>query len=454
MRKIYFTFILSLVMVLPLAMRASTAVVYIDKADAVDFFVRTAGDWEQSTLANSGDTPNNVAFSTEKCDLQFMPIDMLRGINQITKNGEVVDAFDGSAYVVSGVADGDVIRVVVESPVYDCTVTLAGTPEAISRVDVEGKTVTVTGGVFAAKTFDQVLLFSAEDYTIQSVDVNGKAASYVPASGCYVFNVLDQETVVTVTAEEKKEQTRPVAFTLTDASAVGIYVSASAYRQGDEATMDEGVVMVSSEKPYVQVEVADGYKVVSAQYVTTGGETADMSYASFEGYYFVDVFAKDVKSIIVETEKDVAEMITVTVYVDDVDALSGYFIRTSDRDFPFDSDEGPYLVTGTQTLTIKAEQNPIRLNLDFKGKPTNNVYLNDDQVTTLDMDETSVWGDFSLIDGALLRIYTDPGAVVGITSVSSESSDSKVYNILGAEVPNKNLHKGIYIIKGKKVVVK
>ena len=262
MKHFYSFLMMMFVSALSFTAKAASVTVYIDKADAVDFFVKAADEWTQTTLENSGDTPNTVEFSAETCDLQFVPIDMLRGIYTITKNGEDAKVLVDNAYLVSGVKDGDVIRVTVESPIADCTVSFAKGFEAIRKVVANGTEVTVVDNSFAAKTFDQVLLYPDEKYNIKSVDVNGKALEYVVASGCYAFNVLDEQTVVTIEAEEKTEQTRPVAFTLTDASAVGIYVSASAYRQGDKAAMDEGVVMVSSEKPYVQVEVADGYKIV------------------------------------------------------------------------------------------------------------------------------------------------------------------------------------------------
>ena len=57
--------------------------------------------------------------------------------------------------------------------------------------------------------------------------------------------------------------------------------------------------------------------------------------------------------------------------------------------------------------------------------------------------------------GAKLNVTFDMNAVTGIsqTVVSAKAADGKIYNINGQQVQN-TLQKGIYIVNGKKVIVK
>ncbi|MCF0244483.1 MAG: hypothetical protein HUK06_06890 [Bacteroidaceae bacterium] len=445
-------FLLLFLSALSLTSKAATATVYVDKSESVDFFVKTADGWTLTALDNAGETPNSVRFSTATCDFMFTPIDMLRGIYRVTKNDETVERAADGSYIVAGVKDGDVIRVTVESPVYDCNVTFAKGLEAISKIVVNDTQVTAAEGNIVVKTYDQVQLYPNAEYTISKVDVNGKEISFVAASGCYAFNVVEDNTVVTITAEKKSSTAKTVTANIDNSAAVKLYLSAKYYNVGDAVSAADKFE-VAADKPFVQVAPAEGYKILTAQYVDSKGNTADMTYYSFEDLYYVNAIEKDVVAINITTQKEVAQTITATLWVDDVTLLQGYFVRTADRKFPFDSDGGPYLATGTQTLTITAAQNPVRLNLDFnKRSVSNNVYLNDVRVN-LDEDDTSVWGDITLADGDVLKIYADPEHVTAISNAATTTrSQDNIFTLQGVRVGKNNKSRGLYIVNGKKVL--
>lgn len=54
----------------------------------------------------------------------------------------------------------------------------------------------------------------------------------------------------------------------------------------------------------------------------------------------------------------------------------------------------------------------------------------------------------------LYRISTDPTGIDGITQDSNDNAEEKIYNLNGQRVTRENMHRGIYIINGKKVIVK
>lgn len=209
-------------------------------------------------------------------------------------------------------------------------------------------------------------------------------------------------------------------LSVSDASAVNVYLGDDIYAYGYKVNglrAGQQVVAFSATAPILQIEAAEGYRIVRACYSGCGADMADISYAPAQNFYCIDLAACGVEAVSVEAAAAVPGMVDAWVYCQGLEALAGYSITGSDGGAIFASG-GTRLCNGYQCVALNERHNPVTLRLEYAGEAAGEVYLNGEPLPGISIEGNVAEAQLSISSGAVLKIFGDGlPAVYGVTFI-------------------------------------
>lgn len=421
-------------------LRTAKCKVRVDKAENVQA-MRSA---TYSLLELTDGEYVEVAFVPDvESPLQIGPATYGKVLNKVLLNGEAVTS-SGSYFMVN-VKDGDEVDIVSEFDDVDYKVSFVytneGTEDVVKSVSVDGESVTnyndADFAVKAGKTLD--INFDAQNYKIDGLKINGNMVSAYTS----YRQVITEETTIEITAHRYAEFTA----TLTVDNAANIEVRRGYSYSTDFISIVDGKneIKVSEVAPQIYISAASGANIKK---VVAGGAEV---YSDYSGGYSINV--TDGMEISVESSA-MERNATLNVYLGINPTEITYFSMTRADRSTVDLVKGWNEVKFGEDLSI---DNP------FSWSWYDNNYQTQFGVVTLNGETLapqytgSVSYSASFKDGDKLVICpsseTDLSGINAVT-IDEAAMPEFVFTITGQKVKSDNLPAGIYIVNGKKVVIR
>lgn len=356
-------------------------------------------------------------------------------IYKVTLDGKDVAA-SGSQYFVTP-AQGSVVVVTADYPDVSFPVKFNFSDETakgvLSKVMADGVEVqgytedgfTLKAGTKLSLTFDQ------SNYSLDAFKVNGTAVTVYGTYECYVKG----ETVFGV--QSHKYATVKALLTVDKAANITVYEGQS-YQNKVIALRDgENTIELGEKNNLIQVKPNSGCKIESLK---VNGNALS---ASYDGGY--EIRLEEGMKIEVTTSAIVRDQ-KATVYIDDISLASyGFNFYRSDR-------STVPMQTGDNTLMFSADDNHFMFGAYGNDLSRMVVKLNGKKLEPVYPGGTSFECDLQNNDrlDVLLKGETD-----GIEGVErAKNGKTVVYRLDGTRVEGTSLPDGVYIINGKKVIIK
>ena len=411
------------------AARTSTCTVVVDNASKVSM-IRSA-TYSQVNLSNGENTVKwipgvETPFLVSPANYGAAPL------YKVLLDGEPQPT-DGTTYSVSP-TDGSVINIQAEYPDINLPVTFSFSSEeakgAVTGVTVDGtaadnyldSTFTVKAGSKLAVNFDR------SNYSVDSVKVNGKP---VTLYGSLEFFVSD---TTTVSIQAHKYSTVTATIQIDHPENVTVYQGYSYNNRVISLMEGDNTVQLPETDCLIQVKPNSGCKIESL--TANGNDVA----ATYDGSYTITL--TDGMTVAITSSAIVRDK-TATVYVDDISlAKYGFNFTRQDR-------TNITLETGENTVSFADNDNPFYLSI--YGADHLTVKLNDTDVEPVYPGGSSF--QLQLADGDRLDVLMkDPATAISSPNVTANGK--VVYRLDGTRVSTRHLPAGLYIINGKKIIVK
>ena len=422
-------------------LRTEKCQVKVDNAEKVQVMLSNTYSIVKLTSGEFVDVPYVPGVENQ---LMISPANYGEVLNKVIKNGEEVLPSSGSSYYVS-VADGDQVEIVSAFEDKDCNVDFIYVGEDITgivnSVSVNNETVTNFNDedftVKAGKTM--YITFDAQTYKLDALKINDES---VYASTSYQFVVKD-DTKIEITAHRYAELTAK----LTVDNAANITVAKGYSYSTDYITIADGEneIKVSEAAPQIYIMAVSGANIKK---VVAGGSEV---YQDYGGGYSITV----TEGMEINVESSALERnATLNVYVSvDPKSLAYFSMTRADR-------SQVELVKGWNEIKFGEDlsiDNPFSWSWYDSNQSTQFgvVKLNDVVLTPLYANSVSYSASFK--DGDKLVIC--PSSDVDSSSIRAIAADGEempefVFTITGQKVKSDNLPAGIYIVNGKKVVIR
>ena len=412
----------------------------------------------------TGDNPREI--EGHKVDIKFDPEEEQHwrimaqdydDLGSVTRNGEEIDSYDGQ-YEIYYVEDGDQIEVNTILDKSDKTIKFVFADEtsrkAVKSVkyynedyrEIEFKGWDAPEGITVEYGKQILVYFDTDNYNLETLTENGKD---VEVYGAYIYRTVKKDLTYFVKAAAYEKATVDIeivdpAHVLVGMGAEGSY---SADMEVTGLVAGNNNVEYSTKMTQLFIEPTLDATIVSVKAVLTSGETVDVE-ETYEGSKTYIVALADVTKVIVDS-KEIARDSKVTIWCDAVPY--GYYVQRPDYYYvyyAYTDDESMHLQPGENVFYINEEiDNPITISCYDEAYDSLPLYLND-------VKQEDWYGyTLELHNGDIIKIYAN-GDPSGIKDVKINESDD-VFNIQGMKMnDNKNLPAGIYVVGGKKFIVK
>lgn len=409
--------------------RTATCTVKVDNASKVS--VMRSGTYSRVDLTNGDNTVKWIPsvetpflISTSSYGSAPLYKVLLDGKSQPT---------DGTTYSVTP-KEGGVIEIKADYPDTNLPVIFNFSTEeakgAVTSVTVDGtgadnylsSDFTVKAGTKVAVNFDR------SNYSVDSVKVNGKA---ITLYGALEFFVTD---TTTVSIKAHKYSTVKATINIDHPENVTVYRGYSYNNRVLTLTEGDNAVEMPETDCMIQIKPNSGCKVES---IAANGNTLS---ASYDGSYTITL--TDGMNIVITSSAIVRDK-KATVYVDDISlAKYGFNFTRQDR-------SNISLTSGENSISFATSDNPFYLSV--YGADHLSVKLNGKAVDPVYPGGSSF--QLQLADGDLLEVLMKE-QTTGISSLRSDTKSKTIYRIDGTRVMTDRLPAGLYIINGKKIVVR
>lgn len=355
---------------------------------------------------------------------------------KVTANGNEVKPNSEFQYVVN-LTPGVKVDVQANYPDVDVPVKFNFSDPSvkgiISRVTVDNvEQPNFADDNFTVKAGKQInISFNTNNFALDEFKVNGKVT---PIYGMYSA-LITAATTFDVKAHAYKQLHATV--TIDNADNVTLYEGYSYQNKIIQLVNGQNDVVVNEQNNLVQLKPKSGVKIKN---VTVNGETVS---AQYDGTYEIRI--ADQMEINITTAAIVRDQ-KATVIVDDLSAAPyGFQFTRSDR-----STEA--LKNGKNTVMFATDDNTFQFAAYGADANVMKVYLNGEIVNPAYPGSTSY--QVSLKNGDTLEINIK-GGTTGIETISSTAGKEQVvYRLDGTRVETGQLKPGLYIINGKKVIVR
>ncbi|MGN0230478.1 MAG: hypothetical protein ACI4BH_11785 [Muribaculaceae bacterium] len=427
--------------VTPEQVRTEKCQVKVDNAEKVQVLLSNTYSVVNLTSGEFVDVPYVPGVENQ---LMISPANYGEVLNKVLLNGEEVQP-SGTTYYVN-IKNGDQVEVVSKFEDKDCNVDFIYVGEDITgivkSVTVNNETVTNFNDedftVKAGKTM--YITFDAQTYKLDGLKINDES---VYAGTSYQFVVKD-DTKIEITGHRYAEVT--ATLNIDDASRVLVargYSYSTDYFEG--LVNGENTIKVSEAAPQIYISAKTGANIKK---VVAGGNEIS---ADYSGGYSITV--TEGMEITVETSA-LERNATLNVYLGvDPSTLTFFSMTRADR-------SEVELVKGWNEIKFGEDlsiDNPFSWSWYDSNQTTQFgvVKLNDVVLTPLYANSVSYSASFK--DGDKLVIC--PSSDVDSSSIRAIVADGEempefVFTITGQKVKSDNLPAGLYIINGKKVVIR
>ena len=357
-------------------------------------------------------------------------------IYKVTQDGKDIPSNDGEYRVT--LTPNTVVSVQANYPDVDCPVKFNFSDEAIkgvlSKVMVDGQEVNnYLASNFTVKAGKKISLnFNTNDYALDELKINGKKITIYGIS--YDYLVAD-ETTIDVKAH--KYAMLHAKVSVDTPANVTFYHGQSYQNKVVSLVAGENNIEFGERNKYFELKPVSGCKINS---VKIDGIPQS---ASYDGSYQLNL--TDGANVEIKTSKIVRDK-KATIVIDDLSA--------SPYGFNFERADHSTITmnTGDNTLMFTSDDNPFRFSAYGADANTMVVKLNGQKVASIYPNSTSY--EVTLQDGDRLEINIK-GDPTGIEAVrQSANGKNEVYRLDGTRVNETKLPRGIYIINGKKVIIK
>ena len=357
-------------------------------------------------------------------------------IYKVTQDGKDIPSNDGEYRVT--LTPNTVVSVQANYPDVDCPVKFNFSDEAIkgvlSKVMVDGQEVNnYLASNFTVKAGKKISLnFNTNDYALDELKVNGKKITIYGIS--YDYLVAD-ETTIDVKAH--KYAMLHAKVSVDTPANITLYRGQSYQNKVVSLVAGENNIEFGERNKYFELKPVSGCKINS---VKIDGIPQS---ASYDGSYQLNL--TDGANVEIKTSKIVRDK-KATIVIDDLSA--------SPYGFNFERADHSTITmnTGDNTLMFTSDDNPFRFSAYGADANTMVVKLNGQKVESAYPNSTSY--EVTLQDGDRLEINIK-GDPTGIEAVrQSTNGKNEVYRLDGTRVNETKLPRGIYIINGKKVIIK
>ncbi|MBF1643385.1 MAG: hypothetical protein HXO52_05000 [Prevotella sp.] len=357
-------------------------------------------------------------------------------IYKVTQDGKDIPSNDGEYRVT--LTPNTVVSVQANYPDVDCPVKFNFSDEAIkgvlSKVMVDGQEVNnYLASNFTVKAGKKISLnFNTNDYALDELKVNGKKITIYGIS--YDYLVAD-ETTIDVKAH--KYAMLHAKVSVDTPANVTFYHGQSYQNKVVSLVAGENNIEFGERNKYFELKPVSGCKINSVKI------DGVLQSASYDGSYQLNL--TDGANVEIKTSKIVRDK-KATIVIDDLSA--------SPYGFNFERADHSTITmnTGDNTLMFTSDDNPFRFSAYGADANTMVVKLNGQKVASIYPNSTSY--EVTLQDGDRLEIKIK-GDPTGIEAVrQSANGKNEVYRLDGTRVNETKLPRGIYIINGKKVIIK
>ena len=286
---------------------------------------------------------------------------------------------------------------------------------------------------FTVKAGKKISLnFNTNDYALDELKINGKKITIYGIS--YDYLVAD-ETTIDVKAH--KYAMLHAKVSVDTPANVTFYHGQSYQNKVVSLVAGENNIEFGERNKYFELKPASGCKINS---VKIDGIPQS---ASYDGSYQLNL--TDGANVEIKTSTIVRDK-KVIVSIDDLSASPyGFNFERADH-------SAITMNTGDNTLMFTSDDNPFRFSAYGADANTMVVKLNGQKVASIYPNSTSY--EVTLQDGDRLEIKIK-GDPTGIEAVrQSANGKNEVYRLDGTRVNETKLPRGIYIINGKKVIIK
>ena len=409
--------------------RTASCTVNVDNASKVSLL--RAGTYSRVDLTDGANTVKwipgvETPFTVSPANYGGAPLYkvLLNGKSQPT---------DGTSFSVTP-TDGSVIDIQAEYPDINIPVVFSFSSEeakgAVSSVSVDGTpTTNYLDSNFTVKAGAKVSVsLDRSNYSIDNILLNGKTyTSY----GNIDFYVTD---TTTLSIKAHKYSTVKATITIDHPENVTVYQGYSYNNRVLTLTEGDNTVELPETDCLIQVKPNSGCKVES---LTANGATIT---AGYDGNYTITL--TDSMNVVIASSAIVRDK-TATVYVDNLSlAKYGFNFTRQDR-------SNITLTNGTNTISFADSDNPFYLSI--YGADHLSVSLNGKTVDPVYPGGSSF--QLQLADGDKLDILLSEQST-GISTMEQTAKDCTIYRIDGTRINGNHLRSGVYIINGKKILVK
>lgn len=340
---------------------------------------------------------------------------------------------DGTTYSVTPKA-GSVIEIQAEYPDVSLPVVFSFSTEeakgAVTSVTVDETAAdSYLGSDFSVKAGAKVAVnFDRSSYSVDTVKVNGKA---VTLYGSLEFYVTD---TTTVGIQAHKYSTVKATINVDHPENVTVYQGYSYNNRVLALVEGDNTVEMPETDCMIQVKPNSGCKVES---ITANGDAVS---ASYDGSYTITL--TDGMTVVITSSAIVRDKIA-TVYVDDISlAKYGFNFTRQDR-------SNITLENGENSISFAENDNPFYLSV--YGADHLTVNLNGNAVDPVYPGGSSF--ELQLADGDRLDVLMKE-ETTGISTLKEDVETKAVYRLDGTRVSGDHLPAGLYIVNGKKILVR
>lgn len=355
---------------------------------------------------------------------------------KVTVNGNEVKPNSEYQYVVD-ITPGAKVDVQANYPDVDVPVRFNFSDPSvqgiISRVTVDNVEQTnFADPNFTVKAGKQIAItFNTTNFALDEFKVNG---TVTPIYGMY-NTLITAATTFDIKAHAYKQLHAKVS--IDNADNVTLYEGYSYQNKIIQLVNGQNDVVVNEQNNIVQLKPKSGVKIKN---VTVNGETVNPQY---DGTYEIRI--ADQMEINITTAAIVRDQ-AATIIIDDLSAAQyGFQFTRSDR-------STVEVKNGKNTVMFAADDNTFQFGAYGADANVMKVYLNGEVVNPAYPGSTSY--QVSLKNGDTLEINIK-GGTTGIQTISSTTvQEQVVYRLDGTRVEAGQLKPGLYIINGKKVIVR
>ena len=356
-------------------------------------------------------------------------------IYKVTLDGVEVESSGNQFFVTP--KEGSIVVVMANYPDVDCPVKFNFSSDDIkpilTKVTADGKEITnYTDANFTVKAGTKLALtFDKTNYALESFKVNDVATS--------VYGTFEYLVKAATTFDIKAHKYATIKATLNVDKAENITVyEGSSYNNKVIAIKDgDNTIELNEANSMIQIKPNSGCKIetlkVDGNAMSAGGD------GSYEIRLTDGMKIEITTSAIVRDQKAI-------VYIDDISLANyGFQFYRSDR-------SAVTMQSGENTLMFSAEDNPFMFGAYGNDLSKMLVKLNGEKIKPSYEGGTSF--EVTLKNGDRLDILLS--GPTGIDGVQQQVGNGKkvVYRLDGTRVEDENLPSGLYIINGKKVIIK